>query len=846
MSETKKGATEAEEAYGVPAPAATTNSAQEESVQAILDDPDTENWLTKAKRPAKAQNTQYLEETNEQSASPQRSPENKSHILSYLEDAPDEVNQQLPSYGGRLGRPRPENSLDHNTPHRLQRQQPVHANESVPGAFAAAPGSELQQRQLPDYSAAVVAAAADPEEIGMGTPAAGENDGLAVANPVQSQILDRAQEVNLERNTEAKKKFWVWLMVGFCLALAVIVGSIVGISAKDSNMELAPTLAPLVAPSESPTIAPSGPLDLLLESLPGVTVAWLERNATDQRKALAWLENHPDLASMTEGRKKQLFALATIYYSMGGETWPANIKEDWLQYGKEECFWFPLPFVVAEPNGECQASDSFARCNNDCEFQRLSFEASTERAELPPAIALLTSLSSFSSRHNNIKTLLARFLPIEFYQLKNFTSLSLYGNYLAGSIPSEFGLMAGMQNLLLDSNDLSGPIPPELGMMTSLLALRLGLNHLTGTIPGELGLMTDMHVLAMDHNDLSGPIPAELGMMTNLTRLQLESNRLTGTIPGDFGSMTSLRFLALYNNTLVGHIPSELGLLTGMQHFQLSKNQLTGLIPSQLSHMTGLTLLSLEMNGLSGSLSSELGLLSQLERAGLNNNALTGTIPPELGKLAVNGSLRVLFLNDNLLSGSIPESLCSLGLYHERMDLGLSFDCSGMLCGCCWCPCSGSNYTAECQALPYIPSRDDEDWPGEFPSEANAIAINIHTDDSPHQTGFWWGVEDVPGVWKTLEFKHYVVRANSIHSYTKLVDPGALYRVQIIDSRGDGTCCAGGLGWFTITNSTPSSEYKEGSVIWEATGDFLEESLDVYIRTDSNGNAQQVTYTPLD
>lgn len=79
-----KGAKEAEEAYRATAPTATANKAQEESIQAILDDPDTEDWISDAKNPHRASQSQSMLNSEE-------TKENKSRILTYLEDTPDDT-----------------------------------------------------------------------------------------------------------------------------------------------------------------------------------------------------------------------------------------------------------------------------------------------------------------------------------------------------------------------------------------------------------------------------------------------------------------------------------------------------------------------------------------------------------------------------------------------------------------------------------------------------------------------------------------------------------------------------------------------------------------------------------
>lgn len=661
------------------------------------------------------------------------------------------------------------------------------------------------------------------------------NSGLTEAMPIEDDSVNDLEALPVDIDAkerqlaEAKRTKRKMLLGGvfFLLVLVVVVVLVVAFGKEDTKVgpDLVPTAAPSPAPSEYPSFAPSGALDVMMGTLSKNTLASFENSSTPQWKALNWLESHPDLLGMTEPRKRQLFALVTFFYSMGGETWPEIIKRRWLQYNREECLWFSGKFGTLGEDGEYVEEWTYEAmgvgdpCNEQKEFQTLALtqlDLSKQEVAVPPEIMLLTSLSVLYLPFNSINASLTEFLPNNFYELSSLRDLGLHQNLLTGSVPTEVGLMTGLEHVVLASNGLSGPIPSELGMMTSLPELFIHQNLLTGPIPSEMGLMTSMLWLYLHQNSLTGAIPSELGLMTSTIQLKLFDNKLVGEIPRELG------------NTVV--------------YLYLHSNDLNGSIPSQLSSMTSRITLTLQKNNFTGSLHSQLGLLSDLVHFGVDNNALTGTVPAELGDLALNGSLLTLTLANNSLSGSIPETLCSLGLYQEGLEIGLSFDCNDHLCGCCWCPCQGSNYTGECQTHPFNPSEDDMEWPGAFPKEPNAITINVRTDQYPTDTILEWSVEVEPGFWKILN-THHTPNASSINSYTELVYSDSLYKLRLIDLYGDGTCCVNGLGWFTITNSTPSKGHTEGSVIWEEIGDFVGGTLEVIIPTDSDGFTQQVTHS---
>lgn len=58
--------------------------------------------------------------------------------------------------------------------------------------------------------------------------------------------------------------------------------------------------------------------------------------STPQGQAYEWMLTSPTLASMTERRAQQVFALATLYFATGGATWTNNLG--WLRFDNE-CEW---------------------------------------------------------------------------------------------------------------------------------------------------------------------------------------------------------------------------------------------------------------------------------------------------------------------------------------------------------------------------------------------------------------------------------------------------------------------------------------------------------------------------
>ena len=116
---------------------------------------------------------------------------------------------------------------------------------------------------------------------------------------------------------------------------------------------------------------------------------------------------------MTQWKKEQLFALVSFYYSFDGESWPQNIKDDWLIFEKDECYWFSTGFGLFDEEGKYNENDLLVEtsladgtglwfalsnsspCNDAWHYQILQLaqlQLSTKTPILPPEISLLTNL----------------------------------------------------------------------------------------------------------------------------------------------------------------------------------------------------------------------------------------------------------------------------------------------------------------------------------------------------------------------------------------------------------------------------------------------------------------------
>jgi hypothetical protein len=519
-------------------------------------------------------------------------------------------------------------------PPTLRQSSNVQAQVPQPGAYDSRPGGHMQRiidNSTCDLEAPITGSSApshngqlplasgnhpplDEEEDTVSSPNSSiASIGLVEARAVTEEstmnmILQEAQQVDanelaeeLELTTIREQKERECRRVGYCIIavalVALTISLVFGLGMRNPNIvTIAPTVSPSTAPSAVPSSAPTAHLHLLLKDLPNTTQESLQHPSTPQWKAWDWLSNHQNITNLPEWRKKQLFALATFFYTFEGENWNPLIRERWMDDDKNECRWFSLGNGYFMDSGEYieYPEDSLYRypsCNSAGEFISLDLQDLRLNGLAPPIpheISLLSSLNGISLYASSIEAPLNYLLPAELYQMASFLLFLGFGeNSLNGLIPSELGLMTSIRYLDFDANNISGPLPTELGRMTNLEFCYFGRNSLTGWIPSELGLLTKLTELSLTLNHFSGLLPSELGRMTSLTTLSLSGNSLTGSLFSEVGGMTNMTVLRLVNLTmLTGSIPSELALLTSLKHLDLhGSGGLSGTIPDVLCYL---------------------------------------------------------------------------------------------------------------------------------------------------------------------------------------------------------------------------------------------------------------------
>jgi hypothetical protein len=382
-----------------------------------------------------------------------------------------------------------------------------------------------------------------------------------------------------------------------------------------------------------------------------------------QVQAVKWLSADPNLDGYTEQQIIQRYAMATFFYSTGGQDWIEN--EGWLS-DENECLWYT------------SASEFRVPCDDSGNLVYLELRNNGFSGTLPAELALLS---------NSLTRL----------------ELSAGGNgeggsdsRLGGSFPSELGLLTLLEYVSINNHEISGALPTQIGLLSLLTVFDVEGNRFSGTLPTTVGQMERLNNLYMAFNRISGGIPSELGELQLLVNLDLYGNQLSSTLPWQLGNLPILQTLSLGYNSIEGTIPTQYGQLTNLQgSIDLSSNLLVGTIPTELGQLIQMSnTLNLSLNQLTGPLPDELGRVYNLSALFLQSNFLTGSIPLAYSNFRQMEKLR---LENNDLIGTVPPFVCKT-LVFDRIFQNPTFfitDCiTEVACPCCQYCCED---TAGCE-----------------------------------------------------------------------------------------------------------------------------------------------------
>lgn len=578
---------------------------------------------------------------------------------------------RAPELCGSLPRPMPTQAVPRNS-----------APPAQPGAFAVPP-SGPQTSDSPHPPIHDLPTSDSPESS---STLPFNREGLVEANPVLLEDLERqiphaspvdatSQKLPSEgnwTNKDPKQAHAILSIVAIVLVAGLVLGLVFGLvdDDKSGTTDLQPLLSSSVAPSMAPTSS------FLLEFLPFYSQETIRRDPESaQAKAYEWLLDDPTLGNYTTGRILQRYALATFFFSAGGNTWflnGNNSRRELTQTRQR-----PPMKDIPLPTHQYAWLDYFNNSSavHECDWYNLNYLGGKDTCN----------------------------------DLQEYINLELPNNNLQGSLPRELALLTSMESLALHRNKLRGTIPIELFSSWSKIQVVVLLqNNLSGNIPSELGLwQNNLQSLSLQRNGFSGLLPSEVWQLSRLATFHVRFNALTGSIPTDIGKMESLGSIELEGNDFHSGLPTEISLATSLFRLQFSSES-AWTLPSQLARLTKLAYLTLDGANLSGTIPSEIALLSNLKRLSLNDNPLLlGSIPASLGLLPsllptnqtptcpAQGlpmtlpylpkqelDLEQVSLKGSGLTGSLPVEWCS------SLKI-LCFDCSNSsqsLCGC-GCPC---------------------------------------------------------------------------------------------------------------------------------------------------------------
>mmetsp|Transcript_29510 Transcript_29510/g.45012 ORF Transcript_29510/g.45012 Transcript_29510/m.45012 type:complete len:632 (+) Transcript_29510:2-1897(+) len=360
-----------------------------------------------------------------------------------------------------------------------------------------------------------------------------------------------------------------------------------------------------------------------------------------QTTALAWLVNQSKFESYSYKRLVQRYALATIYYSMSGDSWKKN--DLWLTEA-DECNWYP------------QNDEKFNNCDDDKNLKFLTLSANDLYGSLPDEISLLTALDTIDLSRNDLEGTLSSYIGT----LSKISSLNLERNNFTGSIPISLTNLPQIQNLILSSNDFEGegPLATDLAAWSNLVEISLDSNSLvTGQISKSIKTLSKLRSFLIGNTSINGSIPSEIFSLSNLKYFEAANALLDGQIPTEIGRSTDLLVVRLSRNKLTGLLPSEIGLLPNLEFLTLSENQLSGQIPS------------------------ELGLLKNILEIKFEDNKFNGIIPSQIGQLTTIAALHVA--SNSFTQQSLPSEICGLTTSHDLPTSDLRVTCTVVSCDCC-------------------------------------------------------------------------------------------------------------------------------------------------------------------
>lgn len=159
-------------------------------------------------------------------------------------------------------------------------------------------------------------------------------------------------------NSREAVKHFLKSRTGCCMVLSILVlvaltvALVVGITTTTTSTSLGTTDTPAVeddvgddvdtastATAPTPVIIYTDPLELYMLPKYSQYAIVNEPNTSAAGMAWKWIQNDPNITTITRERQLQRFAMVTFYYAMNGNTNPWKNNTSWLDYNVHECLW---------------------------------------------------------------------------------------------------------------------------------------------------------------------------------------------------------------------------------------------------------------------------------------------------------------------------------------------------------------------------------------------------------------------------------------------------------------------------------------------------------------------------
>jgi hypothetical protein len=250
-----------------------------------------------------------------------------------------------------------------------------------------------------------------------------------------------------------------------------------------------------------------------------------------RRRALQWLV-YEDEASSTMSSYEydttllQRYALATIYYTTGGDEWTYCSKSA----GED---------AEREFNSPCEGGAQSRFLSNKSHLLwggvmghdgqvtmlDISNRGLTSLEFLPPELLLLGPSLELLWLHDNISFKGSLPTYLNGNSFPNLASLSVHKTSMTGSIPQSIYTLSKLSSLRLYRSNFTGSLSSNIGQLTNLKWLWIHDNCFSGTVPVELGLLSKLEGLTLHNNNFTSVLEY------NVTEYgRLEKNILPDTI----------------------------------------------------------------------------------------------------------------------------------------------------------------------------------------------------------------------------------------------------------------------------------------------------------------------------